>query len=75
MDDYDGVDDSPPVDVLGNPLTEYAAYRVQVSVAYADAAQVAAYGLDDATDAKVVTVTVTPPGGTPIRYPLVRSNY
>ncbi|MDH3640890.1 MAG: prepilin-type N-terminal cleavage/methylation domain-containing protein [Gammaproteobacteria bacterium] len=75
VDDYDGIDDLPPVDVNGNPRAEYAGFRVQVSVAYADVAQVAALGLDNTTDAKLVTVTVTPPGQSDMSFPIVRGNY
>jgi MSHA pilin protein MshD len=75
VDDYDGVDDLPPLDVNGNPRAEYAGFRVQVSVAYADAGQVAALGLDATTDAKLVTVIVTPPGQSDMSFPIVRGNY
>jgi MSHA pilin protein MshD len=75
VDDYHGLDEQPPLDANGNPRTAYAAYRVQISVAYMNAAQVAAYGLDDASDAKLVTVTVTPPGEGPMAFPVIRANY
>lgn len=75
VDDYDGVDDLPPVDVNGNPRAEYAGFRVRVDVAYADAVQVAGLGLDATTDAKLVTVTVTPPGQSDMSFPTVRGNY
>lgn len=75
VDDYDGVDDLPPLDADGNPRAQYAGYRVQVTVDYADAAQVAALGMDDVTDAKLVTVVVTPPGRGPMAFPAVRGNY
>ena len=75
VDDYDGVDDLPPVDVDGNPRAGYAGFRVQVSVAYADAAQIAGLGLDDATDAKIVMVTVTPPEMSDMNFPMLRGNY
>ena len=75
VDDYDGVDESPPVDVNGVARAEYAGYRVQVAVAYATAGQVATLGLDATTDAKLVTITVTPPVGDPVAYPFLRANY
>ncbi|MEQ8857038.1 MAG: prepilin-type N-terminal cleavage/methylation domain-containing protein [Pseudomonadales bacterium] len=75
VDDYDGLDEQPPLDMDGNPRPEYARFRVQVSVGYPDAAQVAAFGLDDASDAKLVTVTVTPPGEATMRFPILRANY
>lgn len=75
IDDYDGLDELPPRDQDGNPRVDYAGYRVQVAVAYLDAAQVAAFGLDDGSDAKLVTLTVTAPGETPMAFPLLRGNY
>lgn len=75
VDDYHGLDEQPPLDADGNPRAEYAQFRVQVSVSYLDAAQVAAYGLDDASDAKLVTVSVTPPGEAAMRFPVIRANY
>ena len=75
VDDYDGVDDLPPLDIHGNPRLEYAGYRVEVAVAYVDAAQIAALGLDDATDAKLVTVAVTPPGQSTMEFPMLRTNF
>ena len=75
VDDYDGLDEAPPVDAAGNTLSGYDRYRVQISVAYADAAQVAALGLDDATDAKIVTLTITTPDGRSRNFPFVRANF
>lgn len=75
VDDYDGLDEQPPLDVEGNPRSEYAGYRVQVSVAYVDAAQASALGLDDTSDAKLITVSVTPPGQATLAFPIVRGNY
>lgn len=75
VDDYHGLDEQPPLDVDGNPRSDYASYRVQVSVVYADAAQVAALGLDDPSDAKLITVRVTPPGEGPMAFSVVRANY
>ena len=75
VDDYDGVDDMPPLDIHGNPRTEYASYRVQVAVAYLTASQVSALGLDVTSDAKLVTVTVTSPAQTPMQFSMLRSNF
>ena len=44
-------------------------------MAYASAAQVATYGLDDPTDAKVVTVSVSPPGQSALDFTILRSNF
>ncbi len=75
VDDYHGLDESPPLDAQGNPRTGYPGFRVAVSVSYADATQIAAFNLDDATDAKLVTVSVTPPNGTALNFPVLRTNY
>ncbi|MAT84972.1 MAG: hypothetical protein CMD39_11865, partial [Gammaproteobacteria bacterium] len=75
VDDYHGLDEQPPLDADGNPRAEYARYRVQVRVAYPDAAQQAALGLDDATDAKLITVDVMPPGESVMSFRVVRGNY
>lgn len=75
VDDYDGLDEQPPLDADGNPRVEYAGYRVQVEVDYLDAAQVTALGLDDASDGKLVTVEVTPPGEAPMSFSVLRGNY
>ena len=74
IDDF-GVDDLPPLDLNGNPRAEYSGYRVQVSVAYVDAALVTSLGLDATTDAKLVTITVTPPGRSSLAFPFLRTNY
>jgi MSHA pilin protein MshD len=75
VDDFDGLDESPPLDADGNALAGYAGYRVQVSVDYADAAMVTALGLDDASDLKVVDITLTPPSGTARMLRVLRGNY
>jgi MSHA pilin protein MshD len=75
VDDYHGLDEQPPVDADGYPRSDYAGYRVQVTVAYADAGLVAALGLDDVSDAKLVTVTVTPPGQASMAFAMARGNY
>jgi len=75
VDDYDGVDDSPPKDAEGNDRLNYIGYRVQVSVAYADAAQQTAYGLDGPYDAKLITVTVSHPTGKALKFSAYKGNY
>ncbi len=75
VDDYDGVDDSPPKDAEGNDRPSYAGYRVQVSVAYADAGQQTAYSLDGAHDAKLITVTVSHPTGSALVFSAYKGNY
>lgn len=75
VDDYHGIDESPPLDATATPMPEFDGYRVQVAVAYASAAQVTELGLDGATDAKIVTVSVVTPGGETLRFPAVIGNY
>ena len=75
VDDYNGISDLPPQDAFGAPRPGYNNYRVSVSVAYASAAQVTALGLADASDAKIVTISVTPPGQADMSFTLLRSNY
>lgn len=75
LDDFHGLDEAPPLDVNGDPLSRYAGYRVQVSVDYLSIAQVTELGLDDPTDGKLVMVTVTPPGRSPMSFPLLRTNH
>ncbi|MEM7099035.1 MAG: prepilin-type N-terminal cleavage/methylation domain-containing protein [Pseudomonadota bacterium] len=75
VDDYDGLDDLPPLHVDGSVRYEYERFRVQVSVNYATTAQIAALGLAGATDAKVVVVTVTPPAASPTSFAVTRTNF
>lgn len=75
VDDYNGISDMPPQDATGAPRSGYNNYRVSVDVAYATAAQVTALGLADATDAKIVTIRVTPPGQQDMEFTLLRSNF
>lgn len=71
VDDYHGLDDSPPVDALGNARGRYARYRVQVQVSYAGSA----LGLADERDAKRVDVTVTSPLGDQFPFSAYRVNF
>jgi MSHA pilin protein MshD len=75
VDDYDGIDEQPPLDANGNARIGYDSYRVTVSVAYPTAVQIAAFGLDDRTDAKLVTVTVSTPAGGSMSFGAVRGNF
>jgi MSHA pilin protein MshD len=75
VDDYHELDEQPPLDADGNPRAGYDRYRVQVSVAYLDAGQLAAFGLDHVSDGKLITVRVTPPGQAAIEFPVVRGNF
>lgn len=75
VDDYDGLVEQPPLDANGSPRVGYDSYQVSVSVRYPTAAQIAAFGLDNATDAKLVTVTVTTPDGGSTSFGAVRGNF
>jgi MSHA pilin protein MshD len=75
VDDYDGLVEQPPRDVSGNPRPDYDSYRVAISVAYSNPAQIAALGLDSATDAKLVTVTVSTPEGGSMSFNALRGNF
>ena len=75
VDDFHGVDDSPPLNVDGGNRDAFARYRVQVNVAYANPTQITGFGLTHATDAKIVTVTVTSPGTNPLTFRAVRTNF
>ncbi len=75
VDDYHGLDETPPRDALDQPMPEFDGFRVQVAVAYATPGQVTAWQLDDVTDAKVITVTVTTPDGSAREFSAVRGNF
>ncbi len=75
VDDYQGIDDQPPLDSLGVARTGYERFRVEVDVAYATAAEVAAYGLDGSSDLKKILVRVHPPGGTAMEFEVYRGNF
>jgi len=74
VDDYNGLDESPPVDALGNVRTGYAGYRVRVKVAYAGTGA-NGLGLANLQDAKLITVTVTSPMGDDMVFSAYRVNY
>ncbi len=71
LDDYNGIDEQPPRDSLGQDRPEYAGYRVAVTVSYAGTE----LGLSSNQDAKEVTVTVTPPGQQPLPFSFYRGNF
>ena len=75
VDDYDGVDDLPPLDMNGAVRAGYTGYRVQVAVRYANAGEVTSWGLDDISDLKLVSVTVTPPNGTAMLFTTLKGNF
>ena len=75
VDDYNGLLDTPPRDSLNQIMAEFNGFSVAVNVEYADAAQIADWNLDAATDAKIVSVTVTTPDGQSRPFVMIRGNY
>jgi len=75
VDDYDGLDESPPVDSQNNVRQNYAGYRVAVTVSYLTPALQSAYSLDGVTDGKLISVTVSPPTGTPLVVSVYKGNF
>ncbi len=71
VDDYNGLDESPPRGAQGAVLPGYAGYRVQISVVYAGTG----LGLASNQDAKRITVTITSPLGTHLVFSAYRVNY
>ncbi len=70
VDDFHGIDDSPPRDATGVERAGYANFRVQVTVSYAGAD----LGLT-ATEAKRILVTVTTPGKQAYTFSAYRANF
>jgi MSHA pilin protein MshD len=71
VDDYNGINDQPPVTATGTTVSNYQDYRVQVSVAYAGNE----LGFSDNRHAKRITVSVTTPLGNAIPVSAYRVNY
>jgi MSHA pilin protein MshD len=71
-DDYDGLDESPPLNADGNEVDPaYQSYRVQVTVA-CEGGEV---GLSDDDDAKRITVTITDPSDNNYVFSGYRGNF
>ncbi len=71
VDDYDQLDEKPPQLQTGANPGDYAEYRVQVSVTCSGLA----LGLGSDSDAKLITLTVTPPVIGPVTFTAYRGNY
>ncbi|MFQ5847804.1 MAG: hypothetical protein ACE5IQ_09090 [Candidatus Methylomirabilales bacterium] len=63
VDDFNGLNDSPPQDPLGNNLTGAAGYRQQVSVCYVATTDLETCLGAGTSNNKRITVTVTDPEG------------
>jgi len=76
VDDFNGLDNTNPVDSQGNSMTNYSGFRQQVSVCY-----VPSTNLEDvsscatATDYKRIEVTITDTTGETIRLISLMTNY
>jgi MSHA pilin protein MshD len=70
VDDFQNLDNQPPVTASGTTLSNYSSYRVQVSVTYAGGD----LGLNNRA-AKRITVTITTPLGTTIPVTAYRVNF
>ncbi len=71
VDDYDGLDESPPLDADGDPLdSAYQNFRVQVSVA-CSGGEVGLPG----DDAKRIGLTITDPSGNDYAFTGYRGNF
>ena len=70
FDDYDGLDDQPAKDALGNDRVGFNSFRVTVSVAYAGGD----FGLA-VQDLKKVTVTVFTPEGNSLEFSRYKGNF
>jgi len=70
VDDFNGLNNSPPVTASGTSLSNYSSYRVQVSVSYAGGD----LGLSS-RGAKRITVAVTTPLGNVIPVSAYRINF
>ncbi len=75
INDYDGLDESPPLDIDGNPRSGYNGYRVRVAVRYASAAEQSEFALDASEDAKVMQVRVSDPSGSELVLAAYRGNF
>ena len=71
VDDYNGVDDSPPVSLIGSIDSSYSSYRVQVTVT-CDGSTVSASGN---SHSKKILVQVTPPRERPIAFAAYKGNF
>lgn len=77
VDDYHGLSESPPLSLSGNLDVSYNAYSVSVSVE-CDGTRVSAVNASNSVSnaqAKKISVTITPPGQSPITFAVYRGNF
>ena len=75
IDDFDGLIEQPPRDALGNIRAGYESYRVEIDVRFLSTAEFTAIGLDETTDAKRVSVQITPPAQDPQEFVALHGNF
>ena len=71
VDDYNGTNDSPPVDAAGNSNPDYTGYRVQISLSYAGTE----LALANNRFAKRISLVITSPFGDRIPVSYYRTNF
>ncbi|NQD37291.1 type II secretion system protein [Permianibacter sp. IMCC34836] len=74
VDDYHGLNESPPINALGTAQSNYDGFRVQISVGYAGSDFNAGFGLLQPA-LKKITVTVTAPIGGSFVFAAYRGNF
>lgn len=75
IDDFDGLVDAPPRDAQGNPRPGYDSYSVAIAVRYVTASEVTDLGVDATTDAKRVSVQITPPARDTQEFVAIHGNF
>lgn len=75
IDDFDGLADAPPRDAQGNLRPGYESYSVDIAVRYLTAAEVVDLGIDTTTDAKRISVQITPPAREPQEFVAIHGNF
>lgn len=71
VDDYNGINDSPPVDASGNVNPDYTGYGVQISLSYAGTE----LALANNRFAKRINLVITSPFGDRIPVSYYRTNF
>ena len=75
VDDFDGLVDAPPRDALNSIRSGYESYQAEISVRYLTAAEITLLGLDDTTDAKRLSIRITPPARDPEEFVALYGNF
>ena len=75
VDDFDGLDESPPRSDDGTVMANFPGYRVQVDVRYLLAAEQTLLGFGSSEDAKVIEILVQAPGSSVKSFTTLRANF